>query len=421
MLKATSRRGEKAGVTDWRQRLPRPIPHSTFRTPHLIEIVALLLGWRLILLLVAAVAAQLGREVTPPEGLVDLVERTLARWDAGWYLSIAEGGYSAGEAFQVSNVAFYPLLPALIRLARVVVPTTRGAGALVVHAALLGALVYLHALVRLDYDRGTAGRAVAFVLFFPTALFLGAIYTESLLLLTIIAAVYHARRGQWWLAGCWGAAAALSKMIGALVLVPLVWEWGLTWWRGRRPGLEELRVALRGLPALALPILGALAYPAYLHLRFGSFGVYLQAQQGFYRRSFFRPFFPDGLHFLGAFLRGEENSVVNYFYPQGATFPSPGAFMTIDLLFLLVTFLIGLALCLKVRASYGLFTLGVLGVTAFSGSPQSSNRYVLIAFPLFIAFALAGRRPVANFAFLTLGGTLLVFFTFLFVNGFWAG
>ncbi len=79
-----------------------------------------------------------------------------------------------------------------------------GGGAGRPRGALFGAILYLHALVRLDHDRPTATRAVAFLLLCPTAVFLTAVYTESLLLLTMIAAVYHARRGQWWAAGLLG-------------------------------------------------------------------------------------------------------------------------------------------------------------------------------------------------------------------------
>lgn len=391
-----------------------------FVARHLAEIAGLLLGWRLVLLLFAALATQLGPGAPPPQDLTDLLARLFVRWDAGWYLAIARDGYEAGAGGQ-ANVAFYPLLPGLIRVVRLVVPSWWVAGAIVVHGALFGALVYLHALVRLDYDRSTALRAAAFLLLGPTAVFLGAVYTESLLLLTVVASVYHARRGQWWIAGLWGAAAGLTKMIGAVVLVPLLWEY----WharRRRRAGHDQARRhPLQVLPALALAPLAALAFLVYLQLRFGSYRIYFAAQEGWYRGLFFRPFFPDGWRFLIAFLRGEGGSVVNYYYPQASTLPSPGAFMAIDLAFLVVFFVIGLVLCLRVRGSYGLFVLVVLATAAFSGSPQSLNRFVLILFPIPIGLALVSRRPVLGFGLLTLCGTLLAFFTFLFVNGLWAG
>ncbi|MGN6755785.1 MAG: mannosyltransferase family protein [Thermomicrobiales bacterium] len=398
-------------------------PATTKRTSYFVlrtspGVLALLLGWRLLTLLFAAVAARLGGLLPAPASFGELLLRTLDHWDAGWYVAIARDGYTVGGNGQQANVAFYPLLPALIHLAHFVAPSWRLAGALVVHAALLGAVLYLHALVRLDYDQPTALRAVGLLLIFPTAVFLTAIYTESLLLLTMTAAVYHARRGQWWAAGLWGLAAGLTKMVGGAVFVPLLWEY----WRGRSwRGVSRRRLAGQ-LAALALVPLGALAFLAYLQLRFGSYRVYFAAQTGWYRGSWFQPFFPDGWRFLTAFLHGRGSQVVNYFYPQGnVTLPSQGAFELIDLLFLLVGVVVGVLLYLRVRASYGLFVLTVLGIAAWSGSTQSINRFALILFPLPIAFALAARRPLLGFALLTLSGFLFIFFSYLFVNGYWAG
>lgn len=372
------------------------------------------IGWRVSLFLTTVVVSQLSGQ--PPAGLGQLLLQSTDRWDAGWYIAVARDGYSLPTTGQ-GNIAFYPLLPLLIRLVEFVIPSWHVAGALVVHAALLGAVLYLHALVRLDHDEATALRAVAALLLFPTAIFLTAIYTESLLLLTMIAAVYHARKGQWWAAGLWGLAAGLTKFVGAAVAVAILWEWA-------RQVLREgpQRRHWTGGVAVLLPVAGALSFLGYLQVRFGSYKVYFDVQEAWYRQSFFHPFFPDGWGFLNAFLRGDGARVINYFYPQaGVTLPSTNAFMVLDLSFLLIGLAVGLVFCLRLRASYGLFMLAVLATAAYSGSPQSLNRIALILFPLPLAFALAGRsRPVA-FAIFTLSGLLSVYHTFLFVNGFWAG
>jgi hypothetical protein len=378
----------------------------------------LLLGWRVITLLVAVVASQLSG-AQPPAGLGEVLVRSLDHWDAGWYLAIARGGYSVdlvepGQA----NVAFYPLLPLLIRLVHIVVPSWRLAGALVVHAALAGAVLYLDALVRLDHDRPTARRAVVALLLYPTAIFLTAIYTESLLLLALLGATYHARRGQWWAAGLWGALAGLTKMVGVIALVPIAWEyWRATPWRG-----ASWPRRLGQLAPLMLVPLGAVAYLGYLWAEFGTYQVYFATQEVWFRQGFFQPLLTDGWGFLSAFLHGQGDTVVNYFYPAGnITLPSAGAFMLLDLLFLLVAFLLGLVITFRLRASYGLLVLAGVFLTAYSGSPQSFNRYTLILFPIPIAFAVAARRPVLGFCLFTFSGLLALYHAYLFVNGFWAG
>lgn len=375
-----------------------------------LPVLLLVGGWRLIQFAAAIVATQLGNDA-PPQSLAEVLIRSAVRWDAGWYLTIARDGYSLGATPEAqSNVAFYPLLPLLIHLVHFVVPSWRLAGIIVVNLALVGAAIYLDRLVRLDYDGKTALRAVAILLLLPSAPFLGAVYTESLLLLTMIAAIYHARRGQWWLAGLWGAGAALTKMVGAILLVPLLWEWQ----RGtpRRP-LHLLALGL--IPA------GALAFLAYVHWRFGSYSVYFNVQRGWYRDSFFQPFLSDAGTLLSGFWRNDP-TVINYFYPQaGATRPSPGAFMVFDLACLLLALILGIAIFFRMRPSYGMVVLGVLSIAAFSGSPQSFNRFVLILFPIPIALALLARRPIVGFALLLFGGLLGAYHLLLFVNGFWAG
>ncbi len=387
---------------------------------HYAEPIWFVFLWRAVLVLFTALVASFHYDAPPPTSLIALLDRTLVQWDSGFYLTIARDGYASDPG----TVAFYPLLPLLIRAAHWVIPSWRAAGALVVHVALAAALVYLHALARLDYDRDTARRAIVFALLFPTAIFFGAIYTESLLLLTITASLYHARRGQWWVASLWGVLAGLTKMIGGVVLVALLWEyWRAAMWRRTAEGSSpDWRRLARTLPALALVPLGALAHLIGLHLAFGSYRIYFDTQGGFGRGSFFRPFIPDGWHFLAAWLRGEGDAVVNYFYPQrGYTQPSTHAFMAIDLAFLVVFAIVGIVLCLRVRGSYGLLVFAVLGMAAFSGSPQAINRYTAILSPAFIGFALAARRPVSGFGLFALSSTLFAFFTFLFVGDYWAG
>jgi hypothetical protein len=390
----------------------------TARQAQFLETLALFGSWRVIMLLVALVVAQFGTH--PPVTVGDLLRKTLDQWDAGWYMAIARDGYSVqidGNTGQ-GNVAFYPLLPLLIHLAHVVIPSWRIAGGLVVHLALVGALVYLQALVMLDYDAATARRAMMALLIFPTAVFLTAVYTESLLILMFAAAVYHARRGQWWIAGLWGAAAGLTKMLGAIILVAVLWEYlQARAWRGASRG----RI-LGQLASMALIPLGALAFLGYLQVRFGTYQIYFSVQKSWFRGTFFQPFFPDGWNFLGTFLNGTSEQIVNYFYPQGAvTLPTTTAFMVLDLLFLLIGLLIGIVVLIRVRVSYGLLTIGGLLMVAYSGSPQSINRYTLIFFPIPIALALAGRRPVLGFALFLASALLATFHVYLFVNGYWTG
>ena len=64
-----------------------------------------------------------------PHFLIDI----WTRWDSKWYLSIAENGYTpaADLSSTISNVAFFPLYPYLIKFFNLLLP------GFCVHAALL--------------------------------------------------------------------------------------------------------------------------------------------------------------------------------------------------------------------------------------------------------------------------------------------
>ena len=101
-----------------------------------------------------------------------------ARWDSVHFLRIAERGYSPAEA------AFYPLYPGLLAgLGRVLGGHYIVAGIALSLAAALGSFVLLERLAEERLGGDGARRAVLYLAFFPTALFLQAVYSESLFLL----------------------------------------------------------------------------------------------------------------------------------------------------------------------------------------------------------------------------------------------
>src|SRR5918997_1730026 len=161
-----------------------------------------------------------------PRSLAEPLLSPLARWDAAWYLRIAESGYGGGGV----RAAFFPLYPLLVRAGAT--PFGASPGALLVAAyavalaAFLGALVLLHRLVSLELGRPLAQPALLLLAVFPAAAFFGAPYSESLFLLLAVGAFYAARTGHWaWAGACAGLASA-TRSAGLLLLIPLA----LIWW-----------------------------------------------------------------------------------------------------------------------------------------------------------------------------------------------
>ena len=96
------------------------------------------------------------------------------RWDGGWYLRIAEHGYVMPH----TTTAFYPLYPLLMRaVGWVLGGHDLLAGIVVSLAACCVAFVLLYRLTTDLAGVDTANRTVVALALFPTALFLGAVYS----------------------------------------------------------------------------------------------------------------------------------------------------------------------------------------------------------------------------------------------------
>lgn len=152
-------------------------------------------------------------------------------FDSGFYLGIAQHGYwPASTLHSQTNWVFYPLYPLLISIfGKLFGGSTDAyhiAGVLIANIAGVFMMVYLYLLARKEFGSNrVAARAVLYLAVFPTAFFFSAIFTESLLLGLCIASIYYARKQCWWLAGLCGGLAALTRLQGVTLIVPLAWEY----------------------------------------------------------------------------------------------------------------------------------------------------------------------------------------------------
>jgi hypothetical protein len=165
-------------------------------------------------------------EALAPFGrLGDLLTATSLRYDTGFYLVIALQGYEGGPL----RAAFPPLYPLAIGALK---PAADPFAASEIGAALLAGLAVswvafgvglylLHRLVALDFGEQVAHRTVVLLAVFPTSFFFSAVYAESLFLALSVGSIYAGRRGHWWLAGLLGGLAALTRLQGIILLVPL--------------------------------------------------------------------------------------------------------------------------------------------------------------------------------------------------------
>ena len=143
------------------------------------------------------------------------------RWDACWYSKIATFGYEPQEL----SVNFWPAFPvAMGILADLMGGAVAFAGLVVSGVAYIAAMIGLRRLVERDVDEPVARWTVLFISVFPTAFFMFAPFTESLFLALAVWTIIGARERRWLLAAIAGALAALTRIQGLFLALPVGWE-----------------------------------------------------------------------------------------------------------------------------------------------------------------------------------------------------
>lgn len=326
-----------------------------------------------------------------------------SRWDTGFYLSIADEGYFF-EGVELPSVAFFPLLPLLIRAVGVLTGDALLTGLLITNAALWGAAVLFYRLVAESRGERIAARAVWFLLIFPTSFFGSAIYSESLFLLCAVGALYLFRKGYWESAGLLGVLGALSRLMGLLIAPLLLVEW----WSQRQESSPAERPSWAALLApLAVP-LGTGAYMLYQQRAFGDPLAFVHASAAWERA----PSAPWAT--VGAlFQRPAEGWITAL---QAGRLPLND---WIDLLFVLSFVALGIILLVQRRWSEGVFVLLGALIPFSSGLLMSQRRYMWVLFPAFALLGQWGENPKVERSIYVLFSLGLSLFTTLFANWYW--
>jgi len=316
-----------------------------------------------------------GRLTVPFGPVGDALIAPAARWDAVWFLQIADEGYADG-----GRPAFFPLYPALVWAAGLVTGSRALGALLVAGACAIAALAVVHALAREELGERYARPAVLVCAFFPTSLFLSAMYSESLFLALSAGAFLAARREAWVLAGALGLLAAATRSVGVALVVPLVGLWVAR--HGRRPGWGLL-------PVVLLPPLGLAGYSATLAAA-GLDPLAPFAAQEVWMRAFAGPFAGawDGTAaaFDGARQLLSGARVPVYFWEAGGDPFEVARRTLVDFAFLLFAIVACAGALRRLPLPYGVWAVVALGMPlSYPVGPQplmSLGRFVLVLFPL---------------------------------------
>jgi hypothetical protein len=340
------------------------------------------------------------------DSFANLLVAPAARFDAAWYLAIANHGYEIG-----GRAAFFPVFPGLVRVGGELVGSPLIAGILISSGCGLAGLYFLHRLVALDFGLERARTVVWLAAWFPGALVISAIYSESLFLLVSVGAIYAARLDRWQLAGMLGAVAAATRSGGVIVIVPLLI---IYWYRYRRIRPDVLWLLV------CVPV-GLLAYVAYLGLSTGDPTSVFSAQAAWQRS-----FVPLGGLALGLWsaVQGMLELVIPGIArsPAANTHGVPTQLIDLRDIAMLGFLAGGIWLCVEAsrRLSPAYVAYAVCGLALPLSVPaggfplMSLPRFEFVIFPLWIALALWAHERQRVRQVLWLFGTLLVICSALF-------
>jgi Mannosyltransferase (PIG-V) len=312
----------------------------------------------------------------------DVLAAPAVRWDSVWYMQIAQHGYASARV-----TAFYPLYPLVMRAVSLLTGSLPIAGVLVSLSAMFAGLLILRRLTALELGEPAAAAATELLAFSPVAFYLSAVYTEGLFLALSAGTLYAARRGRWALAGLAGGLAAITRITGVVLFVPVL----LLFLYGPRDDARDLAVAGRWrprhpiTPAILWSVLipaGAAAFAGYLAIRgFGLTGT-LHAQQHF------------SAHRLALPVVGVWDGVVaagHQLHDEFAGMP-PGVLETqaVFQLGALMLAALGLVACLR-RLPLAYSAYAVCGLLVTLSSPTAYDplrglaRYAMVLLPLYMA------------------------------------
>lgn len=377
------------------------------------------LSWRIILILVAAV----GVFILPKwGGWYAYADRSLTitglpSWLWSWggfdgvhYLRLAQGGY-----FYKGSQAFFPVYPVLIDLLSRIIPVKNYldpavfvntnffyAGMIISNVAAFLSVFFLLKFFTMEFGEKTAQKTVIFLLAFPTAFYMGALYTESIFILFAVLTLYFYKKEKFIPAALFGFLTSATRVVGIFIPFIMVVDSMIKLKRSRKN-----HIAVKALTAGIVGGSGLLAYMVFLQVKFSDFLMFLHVQGGFgaERSSGALILLPQVFYrYLKIFISLGPTQMRFY----NALFEL--VFTCLALYFLVVSFR-------KIKLSYWLAALGILILPTLTGTLSSMPRYILsmfIIFPFIVLKLKKGYWPVIVL-FVLLQAACVILFT----RGYW--
>ncbi len=340
------------------------------------------------------------------------IMRATFKWDAYYYLRVAEDGYGTTKN---ALPVFFPLFPYSVKAVSTALHVGPvAAGYLINTIASFFAFLFMY-LLALDFFKRRRHAVAALLLFafFPFSYFMSAFYTEALFCALSLGAFYFARRRMWWAACSMLAFLTASRFPAVIVAMAIFIEYlSSIQFRWRRINLQILWFALA-------PI-GLLLYMWHLYQLFGDPLFFRNAYTYGWQYQSFQPNI-----FLT--LWREVTGLWNMLWHHTAGTGWAESFLN-ELIFF-GSWVVGVAVlifgAIKIKAlpaSYTFYGLASMLLFSINSNFISANRYLLPLFPIFlIVTGITKNNETARSLLLAASAVGLGLFLTQFSNGFWTG
>lgn len=353
------------------------------------------------------------------DGLLDIFN--LPQWIYSWanfdgvhYITIAQKGYVGTAYIQ----AFFPLFPGLVYFLNLIIHNALISGLVISNLSFLALLITWFIFIKKKFNKKFAYSSILILLLFPTSLFFGAFYTESLFLTLVLFTFIFVEKKQYLLASFFIFLASSTRIIGILLIPAVLIEilfsntkFSNLSWNLIKNKVLNIKKYIKPSLIISLGSLGLFLYMAYLNNEFKDPLYFFHVQSEF-----------GGVR--------QENLIS---YPQVVyrsikilltVSPTNFAYLTYLQNFISGTVVLGIILyslkIKQIRLSYVVFSLLAFFVPPLTGTFSSMPRYILVCFPIFIVLASwAEKNKIFKYLLYLSFTLLLIINTILFIQGYW--
>ncbi|OGD85566.1 hypothetical protein A3B51_02235 [Candidatus Curtissbacteria bacterium RIFCSPLOWO2_01_FULL_41_18] len=360
------------------------------------KIIKLFIFWRLGLLLVS----YLGSLAFPLQANGGLGAPTFtkpfnywlswAQWDGGYYYNIAKRGY-----LFLSDYAFFPLYPFLIKFLNVIFSNLLLTGLLISNISFLLFLIIFYKFLKEKYSKNIAANSVITFLCFPTTFFAVAYYSEGLFLLLAALVFFFMHRRKILQAAIAIIFASLTRSMGAVLISSLVYNY-----------FSLISFTIKNISKKILYLIPS------------TFGILLYLTYLFYKLN--NPF-----GFISAqtlWLRNINDPVSTIIANIWIIFTNPNAPLDqyMDLLITLIFLSLLILGVKKISSSLWIFSMLVILIPASTGTLTSMPRYVLASLGAFVILGqLLEENPHLKLPLWATSLFLQAIFATRFISGYW--